>query len=257
MHNGKKIIIAGYPKSGNTWLTRLISELTESPAKGFLGSDKSDEYSIVNKGFKSKYSVFKSHYTYPEIMERYKGARVICIVRDVRDIAISASHNFNSRFNIAPDNLLGDIMQMNKVAYKVYDKAYGNRIRISKMIHVLKFGRYDMRWCRIPWDIHIASFLESNALIVKYENLLNQPMLECKKILDHLYIEKSQDFIRQAYYRQSFEVTKQLAKRQGDQAHEKFLRKGKSGDWRKTLTIHQKNKLFILFKKTLEELQYA
>ena len=30
-----KVIITGYPKSGNTWLTRLIAEALDSPVIGF------------------------------------------------------------------------------------------------------------------------------------------------------------------------------------------------------------------------------
>ena len=32
----KKIIIVGYPKSGNTWLTRLTADLVGCPVEGFL-----------------------------------------------------------------------------------------------------------------------------------------------------------------------------------------------------------------------------
>ena len=41
----KNIIVAGYPKSGCTWATRLLAELVGCPVAGFWNSDK-DEIAI-------------------------------------------------------------------------------------------------------------------------------------------------------------------------------------------------------------------
>lgn len=35
----ERIIIVGYPKSGNTWLTRLVAQICNSPVAGFLDAN--------------------------------------------------------------------------------------------------------------------------------------------------------------------------------------------------------------------------
>lgn len=62
----KKIIIAGYPKSGNTWLTRLVAEIVGCPVTGFLYSQ---HFEIAKEGGdrKSEFECFKSHHKYYEL----------------------------------------------------------------------------------------------------------------------------------------------------------------------------------------------
>ena len=40
------IVIAGYPKSGNTWLTRLVAEVLKCPVVGFLEQPQNNEIAI-------------------------------------------------------------------------------------------------------------------------------------------------------------------------------------------------------------------
>lgn len=36
----KRIIVTGYPKSGNEWVSRLIAAVVGCPVSGFLGVDQ-------------------------------------------------------------------------------------------------------------------------------------------------------------------------------------------------------------------------
>jgi len=57
----RRILICGYPKSGNTWLTRLVAELVGCPVSGLWMCTKN---TTDNKGQTriSEYECFKAHH---------------------------------------------------------------------------------------------------------------------------------------------------------------------------------------------------
>jgi hypothetical protein len=91
------IIISGYPKSGNTWLTRLTAQLVGCPVEGFWTQPQNKDRAIEGAERISKYSCFKSHHSFPLLKDSFqkfgknRSKKIIYIVRDPRDVAISAS----------------------------------------------------------------------------------------------------------------------------------------------------------------------
>ena len=91
----KKIIVTGYPKSGNTWVCRLTAELVGCPVKGFWNS-RHREAAVEGKNRKSEYGAYKSHHQLEELMK--KGAsdhKIIYVIRDPRDIILSGVNYFD------------------------------------------------------------------------------------------------------------------------------------------------------------------
>jgi hypothetical protein len=39
----RRVLVVGYPKSGNTWLTRLTAELLNAPVRGFWNEPHREE----------------------------------------------------------------------------------------------------------------------------------------------------------------------------------------------------------------------
>lgn len=56
----RTVIVSGYPKSGNTWTTRLVAEAIGCPVKGFWGSDH-NEIAIEGAERDSEFLVYMSH----------------------------------------------------------------------------------------------------------------------------------------------------------------------------------------------------
>jgi hypothetical protein len=52
------VIIVGYPKSGNTWVTRLVAELIGCPVVGFLDYDDQPEIAREGLNRRSDYQCF-------------------------------------------------------------------------------------------------------------------------------------------------------------------------------------------------------
>jgi hypothetical protein len=93
-----KIIIVGYPKSGNTWITRLVAELIQCPVAGFWKTPPSyTEIAVEGSNRKSEFECYKSHLSYQSLIKdsRQDKLKLIFVVRDPRDIAISGASYFS------------------------------------------------------------------------------------------------------------------------------------------------------------------
>jgi len=239
MNEKKNIVVCGYPKSGTTWLSRLIAELVECPLQGNLESPEG-----VQEGLEriSEYACYKSHHTYEtlvsgELDDYYKA---VYIVRDPRDVAISAAHHFRVRhFSLPGRNRLVSTL-----------KRCGNRVapqflRRKRLIQAVLYGDSSISyWLGTPWRDHYGSFSRSNKLILKYEDLLDHPVQSCNKLLSYLGISKSNDSVTQAIDTQSFQNKRDRLKSHGMMSEYAFLRRGGYEYWRHELS-RKENRLFI------------
>ena len=96
----RRIIICGYPKSGTTWLTRLAAEIVGCPGVGLWCLPGVYDGSMEGQERVSEFEVYKSHHDIGKLEGTFKyyangSERIIYVVRDPRDIIVSASHFFS------------------------------------------------------------------------------------------------------------------------------------------------------------------
>ena len=90
----KTILITGYPKSGNTWLTRLIAELLDSPVKGFYQQPKHNELAIEGQERQGNYVIYKGHQSFYQIKNDID--TIVYCIRHVGDVIVSGANYFIS-----------------------------------------------------------------------------------------------------------------------------------------------------------------
>jgi hypothetical protein len=252
-HEKKNIVVCGYPKSGTTWLSRLVAELIPCPLVGALGFAPA----AAREGHErvSEYDCYTSHHAFGSLSSGEIGEfhKLICIVRDPRDVAISAAHHFQiDLFSAKARNNVAAALQrrVNRVVPYV--------VRRRRMIKAVLHGDPSLsRWLATPWRQHYLQFRESNVLIVRYEDLLDNPTAQCLKILSYLNIEKSNEGIEQAIANQSFVSKKSFFALQGLTAEYKFLRRGRYGYWRDELSRRQKQLFAEELGNELAALSYS
>ena len=237
----KKIVVVGYPKSGCTWATRLVAELVGCPVAGFWQSDKK-EIAVEGEHRVSDFRCYKSHHQLAELglQPNDPDAWLIYVLRDPRDIAISAANYF--QFDRFPRlaALFRSVRRGEKLyRHTLYPLLVSQNYRLDRMTEALLHGSAEVHnWCRVSWREHWRPYEQAGVPIIRYEDLLATPEEQSRRILGHLGIERSAEAIAAAVENQSFERKKEALLRSGETGRAKFLRVGKSGQWREKLPAH-------------------
>lgn len=259
----KKIIIVGYPKSGNTWLSRLTAALVNCPVEGFLYSNH-QETAIEGTDRESEFGVYKSHHQLSELSEEdVISAKIIYIIRDPRDVSISGRNYFLiPRFSSKKSSRKGFIPQvihtLEEVTTKILEVVMTKLFIKSEMNKAVLYGNKNISpWCRISWKTHITPYINnSNILKVQYESVLSDPLAESKRILNFVGIRKEEENILRDIDLQSFAKKKAQFLNEHQMEKANFLKKGKKEQW-KTLFSKKENQLFVnVLKKELIALGY-
>jgi hypothetical protein len=219
------LFIVSYPRSGNTWTRFLIGNLLyENEPVTFLNIEKYIPaiYLWPDRVMRRlpRPRVLKSHECFDP---RYK--RVIYIVRDPRDVAVSYYHYAIKR-NVIPDGY-----------------------PITEFIHRFMDGEFDLAWnWAASWGDHVLSWMSlrqgrQNFLLLRYEDMLQDTENELRKVAHLVGIEPTPERLRRAMELSSATRMRDLEKTQGkdwkltkDTRQDKpFVRSAHAGDWRTAL----------------------
>lgn len=253
----QKIIIVGYPKSGNTWITRLTAQLLNCPVNGFLYEKHNNEIATEGLNRDSEYECFKSHHQYFELArEDIENAKIIYVIRDPRDIFLSGINYFYNYKIFDPWNFKNaQIRYLTTIINSLFKKGIGSYLMKKRMIKaVLKGNEKVHHWCRVSWESHLIPYMnKGNVLKVKYEDVLASPIIESKKILAFIGESKNLREIEKAVELQSFDFVKNKFSRDGELYKAAFLREGSSNQWKKKLS-KEVNNMFL--RHISEEINY-
>ncbi|WP_417197991.1 sulfotransferase domain-containing protein [Bizionia sp.] len=226
------IFIAGFPKSGNTWMQNLIAGLQYGIETSMLPDSLTQELipDVHGKQYYKRFHdvvFFKTHE-----LPRKEMKRVIHLVRDGRDAMAS---------------------------YYAMHQAMKKQVTLKEMVLEGK----DVYPCR--WHEHTRIWLDNpfNAeiLIIKYEDLIQDAFKELKKIVEFAKLSCTDDLIYKAIEGNSFEQMKKKEKEFGWNnkewdANEDFIRKGKVGSYKEEISVELIQSFESLSKVELEFFNY-
>jgi len=203
-----------------TFVSRAMMQRLEG-ARGRVGTKR-----IV--GDKSP---FKSANTVKDIGTFCPGAKVVHIIRDGRDVAVSSAHH---RWNNATDvgghrNLTPDQVAKRE-AYRSDPSAFlATGESIFAEGHVAEIAR---SWKEsVGGTVENAASLGENYYELRYEDLLAEPIAEVRRLLGFLGADSGEKVAKECVEAASFE---QLSggRAQGEEDSSSFYRKGIAGDWK-------------------------
>ena len=198
-------IVNEYPKSGGTWVCQMLSDYLAIPFPR-------------NQFPKFQSSIIHGHYLYfPTLKNMY------IVIRDGRDIMVSYYHQSlfkHERFN---DRLV-------EITRK--DLNFNDYHDVKK--NMPKFIEYKFRikkYPRFTWSDFANSWIDKNVPIIKYENLLIDPIKVLGEAIHKVCnVQPDENRLREISEKYSFK--NQTGRNPGEENKLSFLRKGIAGDWK-------------------------
>ena len=221
------LFIAGLPKSGTTWLERMVSSfpgyhelLIPDVARHELRTGGSHDFELPDDLFSrfdrmlvlTKMHVHGSPHNTAVLHDA--GVPYVVLFRDLRDVAIS--NYFYVRQT--PWHLEYDV-------YADCDLESGLEAFAERTL-----GPY-ADWVRSWHDNHQPE----SGLIVRYEEMLDDSHAVLRSIVDHFKLDADDALVNQIVEANQF---KRLAagRESGEQSESSFFRKGVAGDWKNQFT---------------------
>ena len=246
------IVICGYPKSGTTWLSRLLAELVGCPLKGNWGFGDQSAQDVERLDRKSSNACYKSHHRLADLMTEPTERKILLvyIIRDPRDVAVSAAHHFDMpisriRQHFGP--------QLAKVTGRLMPHSY----RRARLINAVLAGDPSIsEWLSESWRSHYLPFLNAGTHFTQFERLLEDPVPTCRDLLNHIDFRQSDEHIQAAINRQSFPVRKKEFLDNDQQYQYRFLRRGGSNYWRNEFSNKQKALFYEILGDDLDYWSY-
>lgn len=235
------VFLVSYPKSGNTWLRFLIGNYLSSDAIDFVGLHRVMPDLHLDPSLsapaQSRPRFVKSHGAFDAAYPR-----VVYIVRDPRDVAVSSFFH-HRKFNLI-------------------DKQQSFEQFIQSFIDI---GFYPNG----PWDAHVEGWLATptHAVIpVKYEEMLRDPGAVLEKVLAFASLDADVGRVARAVERSSFERMRSIEDAQheeyfrrygSDTTEIRFVREGRAGSWRQFFPQPQLEQFMQRYGETMRKFGYV
>lgn len=237
------VCLVAYPRSGGTWLRFLAGNLAHPDKPVTFANLESAVPSIYHSPDwlllrAARPRILKSHEAF---YARHQ--RVIYIVRDPRDVAVSYYH-YVIKYRELPED------------YPMAD-------------YIPRFMREDFEAQFGPWNDHVLSWLkmrqgQPDFLFLRYEDLLADPMTELGRVADFMGITATKSRLRRAINLSSSDHMRQLERKQSRQWSGTrksrqdmfFVRSAKSGAWKQELPAESVHLIESNWGPVMQTLRY-
>ncbi|XP_039460991.1 cytosolic sulfotransferase 2-like isoform X1 [Oreochromis aureus] len=246
------IVLASYPKAGNTWVSYILDLL-------YFGQTSPERQSSVPlhervpfleiqmSGYPSGVDVLNELTTYPRIIKTHlpvqflpksfweQNSKIIYVARNAKDSAVSYFH----------------FDRMNKVQPEPGSwESFLQRFMEGKMV----FG---------SWYEHVRGWWEkkqscSNILYLFYEDLIEDTEQELVRICSFLGLSPTTELKKQVTEKVQFDNMKnnKMVNGSADEVFDlkisPFMRKGRVGDWKNHFTVQQDEQFNEDYKKKMK-----
>lgn len=190
-----------------------------------------------------------------EIASIHPDAKVIHIVRDGRDVAISSMHHiWNNAKDRGGPNDLGPEILARRDAYR--EDPEGFLARGESIFADGQLAATAGNWAKLVGKASEdgRALLGENYVEVRYEDLLQRPVEETTRILRFLGVDADAETVRECVEKTSFERVSR--RKPGQEDSSSFFRKGVAGDWKTVFNEEDRRTFKTVAGRTLIEQGY-
>ncbi len=177
-----------------------------------------------------------------EIHELYPDSKIIHIIRDGRDVAVSNIHAFwqNARDRGGPMDLDPEILRKRNAYLNDRETFISDGESIFTEPQIVQLAK-TWNWM-VSRGRHQGRELFGNHYVeVRYENLLQDSSSELERLFEFLGVERDRDVVERIVEENSFE--RATGRPRGKEDSTSFNRKGVAGDWKEVFT-ERDNRVF-------------
>lgn len=235
------IFVVGFPKSGNTWLSKMLCHAFNA----VLVDDDPSQLEVNDRldNLQNDIRIVKSHHLPEQLLKNYPTDeyRIFYVYRDFRDVSISALFYFNGPVNqglLLDKNFCESIMHFSDPldfqAGRLAIKNYVGQMSDHGIPELSQFS---------TWSQHIETWLEwgkthSNQFqTLTYSDLRADTENQLARAIKKLGLEQFiQSLLCKAIEKESFETLKTEFIKKKLHSNASFLRSGIVGDWKNYYT---------------------
>lgn len=224
------VYVAGYPISGNSWISYLISFILNCNYSDIDEVEESIERKEINNNLRGKLkhegtrkfvNVLKTHERIPKLKVK-KNDVIVYVVRDIKDVANSYFHRFERKYTLGNSN----IPFLKRLTYSSIQFFFPLKIRYRVITRFLAY----------EWIKHVNDISDKNIIIVKYEDMIDSPLITLNKLINQIdNLAWDQEIAKAAIDKFSFNNMKKIAKKNLGEKNTTD-RVGNYGDWKNYFT---------------------
>ncbi|HBY93757.1 MAG TPA: hypothetical protein DEP84_07265 [Chloroflexi bacterium] len=207
-------LVAEYPKSGGTWFCQMLST--------YLGIPYPRNQ---RPHFILKPCILQGHF----LPSRCWGKNVFCVIRDGRDVIVSAYYHFL----IHSDRNIPWVVERTRRAMP-FDDYEDIEKNLPPYIEYM-FTGFNRGAFHFRWDEFIYSCLEKDVTVVRYEDLLENTVNALYAAIYEV-TGKDPDLEKLQMITQQFSFENQTGRKRGEENVESFLRNGVAGGWKQKMS---------------------
>jgi hypothetical protein len=210
--------VTEYPKSGGTWLARMVSDAMQVPFP---------QHYVLPIGFRS---VVQNHWRYSPRLRR-----VFYLYRDGRDVMTSF---FFHRMRTIRSRSEPNWEVVNRRAERLFGRGFDPDDTLSLLPLFIENEFTRPRDARTNWRDHVTQWFDParpGVAYLSYEMLRTDPHLTLKRGIETVTGKPIEDWrIESAVDRNS--MVRQTGRKAGQEDRSHFVRRGVVGDWRNHFT---------------------